>query len=146
MGRLLGIVLPLALGAAVSPTLLAVQLLTLSRKTAPVGRGWAFAAGCAAVLAALSVLALLVSRSTGGSHSSSDAGAIVKLAAAGLLAVLGVRNLRRPPQPPRPERTGLHPPRRAFALGVGLMLVNFSTLAPYFPAAHRRCAVGRGRS
>lgn len=136
MGRLLGFVLPLALGAAISPTLLAVQLVTLSRKTAPLARAWALAAGCAVVLAGLSVIALAIARSTGGSSSPSEAGAIVKLAAAALLVMLGVRNLRRPPRQPKPERTGLHPRAQAFVLGAVLMLANFSSIALFFPAMH----------
>jgi hypothetical protein len=136
MGRLLGFVLPLALGAAISPTLLAVQLLTLSRKTAPIARAWALAAGCAMVLAGFSVIALSIAHSTGGSGSPSEAGAIVKLAAAVVLVVLGVRNLRRPPRQAQPERTGPHPRAQAFILGAGLMLTNFSSIALFFPATH----------
>lgn len=41
MGNLLAIVIPLAFGAAMSPTILALQLLTLSRRVAPVQRAWA---------------------------------------------------------------------------------------------------------
>lgn len=136
MARLLGIVIPLALGAAVSPTVLAMQLVTLSRKTAPVARAWAVAGGCALVLALFSVLALLLARSTGGSHSPSEAGAIVKLVAAVLLVAIAVRELRAPPPPPKPEHAGAHPLRRSFALGVGLMLTNFSTIVLFFPAVH----------
>jgi hypothetical protein len=136
MGRLLGIVVPLALGAAVSPTVLALQLLTLSRKTAPVARAWAIAGGCAFVLAGLSVLALALARSTGGAKSPSEAGAIVKLVAAMLLVVLAVRQLRAPPAAPKPEHAGPHPLRRAFALGIGLMLTNFSSIVLFFPAMH----------
>lgn len=136
MGRLLGFVLPLALGAAISPTLLAAQLVTLSRKTAPIGRAWALAAGCAVVLAAFSVLALLVARSTGGSSSPSEAGAIVKLAAAVLLVVLGVCSLRRPPRQATAVRTSPHPRGRSFVLGAGLMLTNFSSIVLFFPAMH----------
>jgi Sap, sulfolipid-1-addressing protein len=136
MARLLGIVLPLALGAAVSPTLLAMQLVTLSRKTAPLPRSWALAAGCAVVLAAFAVLALLVAKSTGGSSSPSEAGAIVKLVAAALLVVIGLRQLRKQPAPPRPEHAAKHPLRGAFLVGAALMLVNFSSIVLFFPAMH----------
>ncbi len=136
MGRLLGIVLPLAFGAAVSPTLLAMQLVMLSRKTAPLGRAWAFAAGAAVVLAAFAAVALLVARSTGGPSSPSEAGAIVKLVAAALLLVLGVRTMRRAPQPAKPEHVAARPEERAFAVGAGLMLTNFSSIVLFFPAMH----------
>lgn len=85
MASLLGIVVPLALAASISPTVLALQLLTLSRKNAPVPRAWAIAGGCALVLVVLSGLGLAFVQSTGGSKSPSEAGAIVKLVAAGLL-------------------------------------------------------------
>ncbi len=136
MARLLALVLPLALGAAVSPTLLAVQLVTLSRRTAPLARAWAVAAGAALVLAGFSVAALLLAKSAGGSHSRSEAGAIVKLAAASVLVALGARTLLQAPRPPKPERVGPHPRRQAVAIGAGLMLTNFSTIALFFPAMH----------
>ncbi len=136
MARLLGIVIPLALGAAVSPTTLAVQLVTLSRKTAPVRRSWALAGGFAAVLAGFAVVAVGLARSTGGSSSPSVAGAVVKLVAAVLLVALAVHELRAPPKPPKPEHAGAHPIRAAVALGAGLMLTNFSSIVLFFPAVH----------
>jgi hypothetical protein len=136
MASLLGIVIPLALGAAISPTILAVQLVTLSRTTAPLRRAWSLAAGCAPMLAGYSALALLVAKSTGGSSSPCSAGAIVKLVAAALLIALTARNLRRPEQPTKPEHAGAHPARQSFVFGVGLMLLNFSSILLYFPAAH----------
>jgi hypothetical protein len=142
MGSLLGLVLPLAAGAAVSPTLLAVQLVTLSRKSRPLARSWAVAAGAATVLAGFAIAALLVARSSGGSNSPSEAGAIVKLAAAALLVALGTRTLVRAPRPPKPERVGPHPFRQAVLLGAALMLTNFSTIALFFPAMH---AIGISR-
>jgi len=137
MGKLLAIVLPLALGAAISPTILALQLLTLSRRTAPLARSWAVAGGCVLVLAGLSVVALLVAKSTGGSSSPSEAGGIVKLVAAALLLVVGVRQLRKaPPAVQAPEHASRHPLRQSFALGAAMMVSNFSTIVLYFPAVH----------
>lgn len=138
MGHLLAIVLPLALGAAVSPTLLALQLLTLSRPQRPLARAWAVAAGAALVLAGYGVLAFALARSTGGSGSPDEAGAIVKLVAAVLLLALGARQLRAPARdaPPKRERTPAHPLRQSFALGAAVMLTNFSTIVLFFPATH----------
>ena len=122
-------------GRGNSPTLLAAQLVTLSRKTAPIARAWALAAGCAVVLAAFSVLALLVARSTGGCGRPSEAGAIVKLAAAVLLVVLGVCSLRRPPRQAEPVRTS--PIRVAgHSSRAGPTLTNFSSIVLFFPAMH----------
>jgi hypothetical protein len=139
VGHLLGIVLPLALGAALTPTIVAVQLVTLTAPKAPLRRAWTLAAGCAIVLLAESALALALAGGTGWSDGSSEPGAIVKLVAAGLLVVLGVRQLQK-------RHRGAHaaPPRRndeprlarAFAIGAGLMATNFSSLILYFPAVH----------
>jgi hypothetical protein len=136
MGSLLALVLPLALGAAVSPTLLAVQLVTLSRRTAPLARSWAVAVGSALVLAAFSLGALLLAHGTSGSHARSQTGAIVKLVAAVVLLGLGTRTLLRGPRPAKTERLGPHPRRQAVLLGGALMLTNFSTIALFFPAMH----------
>ena len=137
MGALLAIVVPLACGAAVSPTILALQLLTLSRRTAPLARSWAVAGGSALVLVGLSVVALLVAQSSGGSDSPDTAGGIVKLVAAVLLAGVGVRQLRKAPAAaPKPEHASRHPLRQSFALGAAMMASNFSTIVLYFPAVH----------
>jgi hypothetical protein len=136
MGTLLGIVLPLGVGAAVSPAALTVQLLTLSRKQSPLARAWTLTAGFALMLAIYAALAFALAKSTGGSHSSSEAGAIVKLIAAALLAGLGVRTLRKAPAPAKPEHVGSHPLRSAFLLGVLLMATNFSSIVLFFPAVH----------
>jgi hypothetical protein len=135
VGHLLGVVLPLAFGAAVSPTVLAVQLVMLSGRQAPLKRAWAVAAACMLVLVVFGVVALLVAGATTKSHKS-DAGAIVKLVAAGLLVALGVRGLLKPPRPPKPHRDSAHPVRGAFLLGIGLMLTNFSSIVLFFPAMH----------
>lgn len=135
MGHLLGVVLPLAVGAAVTPTIVAVQLVMLSGRQAPLERAWALAAGCTLVLAMFAVVALLVAGAAARSHKS-EAGAIVKLVAAALLVLLGVRGLLRPQRPPKPPRDSAHPVRNAFALGAALMLTNFSSLVLFFPAMH----------
>jgi fumarate reductase subunit D len=139
VGHLLGIVLPLALGAALTPTIVAVQLVTLTAPKAPIRRAWTLAAGCGVVLLGESALALALAGRTGWSDGSSEPGAIVKLVAAGLLVVVGVRELRK-------RHRGEHaaPPRRndeprlarTFGIGAALMATNFSSLILYFPAMH----------
>ena len=135
MGHLLGIVLPLALGAAVSPTVVALQLVVLSGRQAPLWRAWAVAAGCTLVLVVFAMIALLVAGAASRSHKS-DAGAIVKLVAAVLLVALGVRALTRPARAPKPPHEMAHPIRGALMLGIALMLTNFSSLVLFFPAMH----------
>ncbi len=136
MGELLGIVVPLAAGAAISPTTLALQLFVLSRKTAPLARSWAIAAGYAAVLLVEMALAFAFAAST-GSGAPSRPEAWVKLGFAAGLACLGVVALRRPPKrrEPKPE-TGEPTLGRYLAVGVALMATNVTTAALYLPAMH----------
>ena len=142
MAALLASVLPLAVGAAISPTLLALQLLVLSG-TNPLPRAWALALGSALVLGAFSVLGLTVLDHLHAVHhhrSASDAA--VLFVAAGLMAALAVRSLAR-----RPTTAEQHTSRTAgrlataptaWFLGVGAigMVVNFSTLVLFLPALH----------
>ena len=139
MGHLLGIVLPLALGAALTPTIVGVQVVTLTAPGRPQERAWVLAAGCALVLLIESAFALALAGRTGWSDGSSTPGAIVKLVAAALLVLLGVRQLHkrhaesRSAPRPRNDEPRL---RRSFAFGAGLMATNFSSLILYFPAMH----------
>jgi hypothetical protein len=144
VGEHYGIVVPLALGAAISPTTLALQLFVLSRKTAPLARAWAIAAGYALVLLAMMAFAFLFAAST-GSGSQSTPEAWLKLACAIGLALLGARALRRPPRQRKPEPEGSAPKLgRYLAIGVALMATNVTTAALYLPAMHDVGDAGAG--
>jgi hypothetical protein len=138
MGQILGIVIPLAAGAAVSPAVLTLQLVTLSGASAPRGRSWAIAGGYALVLAGFGVLALLLAAGTGGSDTPSETEAAVKLAAAVVLAGLGVRILTRAPKPRPDVGTDGGAPRlgRYAAIGGVLMATNITTVVLFIPAIH----------
>ena len=137
MGELLAKVLPLALGAAVSPTVLAMQAVTLAGTNAPLRRAWATAAGYLTVLLAEAGAVLILAAGTGGPDTSSDTAAYVKLGAAALLLALGVRALLRTPPEKTPHPTEQSPRLgRYFALGAGSMILNFTTVALFFPAVH----------
>jgi fumarate reductase subunit D len=139
VGHLLGIVLPLALGAALTPTIVGVQVVTLSAPRLPLKRAWMLAAGCGLVLSIESGLALALAGGTGWAEGSSTPGAIVKLVAAVLLVLLGLRQLakRRRGEDAAPAPRSDEPRLgRAFALGAGLMATNLSSLVLYFPAVH----------
>lgn len=139
MGHLLGIVLPLAVGAALTPTIVGVQIVTLSAPQAPLTRAWFLAAGCGVVLLLESALALALAGGTGWSDGSETPGAVVKLVAAALLVLLGARQLHKRGKGERaasPRRADGPRLGRAFAVGAGLMATNFSSLILYFPAVH----------
>lgn len=136
MGELLGIVVPLAAGAAISPTTLALQLFVLSRKTAPLARAWAVAAGYALVLVAEMAIAFAFAASAPGGETARPE-AWLKLACAVGLAALGVVALRRPPKPRRPRPDDGRPMLgRYLAIGIALMATNVTTVALYLPAMH----------
>jgi Sap, sulfolipid-1-addressing protein len=137
VGELLGIVIPLAVGAAISPAVLTLQLITLSRKTAPLARGWAIAAGYVAVLGAETVIAFAFAASTGGSGTPSTTAAAVKLGAAVALALLGIRTLKAPPKQDKGEPESQSPRLgRYLLLGAALMVTNVTTTVLFLPAMH----------
>jgi hypothetical protein len=134
-------VLPLALGAAMSPTFLAMQMAVLtSPAPGALRRGWALALGSMGMLlvlsfGGLSLLAQLPDVSTG---APSWAQAVI-LAACGI-ALLGVGLWER--GRPVKHHDGLlarlvdaRPPL-LFAIGAMRLLTNASTLALYIPALH----------
>ncbi len=144
MGALLTSVLPLALGAAISPTLLALQLLVLSSSTRRLARGWAVAAGSALVLASFSLLGLTAFDHIGPAHRPHHSlrDSVICFAGAGLLGFLALRSLHRRPTPgeKEKERTAgrLDTAPTFWFLGAGAvgMLVNFSTLVLFAAALH----------
>jgi hypothetical protein len=157
MAALLVSVLPLAIGAAISPTLLALQLLVLTGSTKPVPRAWAVAAGSALVLGAFSLLSLTVlSHLHPAEHDHhSLRGAAIMFIGAGLMALLAVRSLLKRPTTAEQQtsrtagRLTTAPTYWFVGAGAVGMVVNFSTLVLYLPALHeitRSTAglVGRG--
>ena len=108
MSGLILSILPLAAGAAVSPTVLIVGLSLVASPQGATRRLIAFTAGAATVLVALSALSLALAHRTGGIHTTPDEVGTVQLVVAALLIALGVRSVLRPPAPPRerPRETG----------------------------------------
>jgi hypothetical protein len=144
MGSLLVAVLPLALGAAVSPTLLAIQLLVLTGTNHRLGRAWALTLGSALVLGAFSVLCVTALQRIRPHHSphKSATDAAVLLVSAALLGLLAVRSLNHRPtvgeQQPSTVAGRLDTASTGWFVGAGAlgMVVNFSTLLLVLPAMH----------
>ena len=142
METLLATALPLALGAAISPTIFALEVLVLSGRRHPIRRGWAVAGGAAAmliiyVLLGLTLLAHVVHHR---GHSVTDA--TIDLGAALVLALLAIRTFRRRPTAAeghnRMAARMLDAPTISFwGLGAFAMLVNFSTLVLFLAALHQ---------
>jgi hypothetical protein len=140
VGELLSKVVPLSIGAALSPTMLALLLVVLSGKRS-VARATSFVLGVLLVFAGLTVLGLLVSHSSHTSPSRTDVTRAVDVMAGVLLVLLAVgtllRGLLKEPGVPsaEPPTAGRDPGLlSAFLLGVVIMTTNISTILLYLPA------------
>ncbi len=139
VGKTLAIVLPLALGAAVSPTLLTLQLLILAGVRDQKKRAWAMVLGCAVVLLAFMVVLVTLARGLEiGSEHQDAVERGVKIVAAVLLLLLGLRSLRHRHDPPKPRSEKLQEakPRLFFGVGAGAMAGNASSLVLVLAATH----------
>ena len=138
MGELLTEVVPLALGAAIAPSILTLELLALGTDVTPLRRGWAMAVGYLVGLLAWAIVALALTRSVGGSDAEPEWTAFLRLAAAGALLIAGAVTLVRGPSdkvteqltPPKPDIPAF------FGVGAAVMLTNLTTLALFIPAVH----------
>ncbi|HYI37632.1 MAG TPA: GAP family protein, partial [Thermoleophilaceae bacterium] len=140
-GSLLAQVVPLAAGAAISPGLLALQMLNLSRPSGGMARAWSVLAGAAAVVAVVSVASLFVTVGLGDLGRDEKLRAVVRLVAAVVLVGVAVYELLHPTRPDAgaPAAPGGDDRRRgriyvtSAGLGAGLVAPN---MALYLPAAH----------
>jgi len=143
MGELLTKTIPLAFGAAVSPTVLAVGLLILSAPKRPVARGAAFTVGVLTILAALTAVGLTLTHHAISGPGQRDPitraidgtlGAVLLLLA--VTTVLRALTTDRESSGPKPaadpdKHAGLG---AAYLLGMAMMMSNFSTILLYLPA------------
>ena len=130
-------ILPLALGAAVSPLVVAGEIYCISEPEAGLRRGWLFTAGSALVVGIWLAIGLAMGHALPTRPDGADAISVALRLAMGLvMLVLGIQLLLHPPRGatapsgPGPKR----PELRAFALGVGVMAQNMSSLVLFFPA------------
>ncbi len=140
MNQLLTVVIPLSLGAAVSPTVLAVVVLTLTSRVAPRGRAWAITLGMAAgLLAFTALLGVLAKFAADAKADPRLLGGIDVVAGLALLG-LGIRdavNLRKPSVKRRSKeaQARTRPELLAFlGIGFALMLTDVTSIVLYLPA------------
>jgi threonine/homoserine/homoserine lactone efflux protein len=142
MEQLLASVIPLSLGAAVSPTALAIIVLTLSGKVSPRARAWAEVIGMALALAVVTVLLLVLAQAIAGRKADPRVLGTFDLAAAVALLYLGVRDamkLRSHDVGQKKQATskaaGPKPNLPAFLLiGIALLVTDVTSLVLYLPA------------
>jgi hypothetical protein len=132
MTSLLGEVVPLALGAAISPVIFLLQLNTLTGPR-PIARGSALTAGAAIVLIVLSTLGVALGGT--GFSTRETLQAVINIIFGALLMAVGLRALLRPPKPKAAEQE-VKPTSigRSFLAGAGGMASNVTTFALYIPA------------
>lgn len=136
--------LPLAVGAAVSPLVLILQLMLLARPGARLASSWAFVAGNLLVVLVWTLLGRSLGHHLALRPSGSDQlVAYGEILLALVLVSVALRVLRTPlaaiPQEPaRPP--GRHPLLQGLGLGLGSMGTNVTSLVLYLPAAQE---VGR---
>jgi threonine/homoserine/homoserine lactone efflux protein len=132
MSMLLSEIVPLALGAAISPVIFLLQLTTLTGPR-PIARGSALTAGAATALIVVSTIGVLVGDT--GFSTSDTLQAAINIAFGALLAAVGLRAWLRPPRPKPAKADGRAPSARSsFLAGVGGMASNVTTFALYIPA------------
>lgn len=144
MGELISKTLPLALGAAFSPTVLALALLVLSSTRRPVARGAAYVGGVLLMFVVLTVVGLAVTNhGTGAGSPLNPVTRAIDGTVGFLLLLLAVRTVLRIVTTDRDHPETVAQPAKsdrytslwaAFLLGVAMMLSNFSTILLYVPA------------
>lgn len=140
MSQLLAVVLPLAVGAAISPVLFGIEMLALTSANQPRLRAWLVALGSLLTLVVFSIGGLALSTSLPHHRAHPAIDAAVDGGAALLLTWLALRTWTRRDAAPSPSKRTLQQrldgaPSIAFlAAGVLGMLTNFSTLVLYLPA------------
>ena len=134
MGELLAEVIPLAIGAAISPMVFLGAIAVMTGPE-PLRHGCAYAIGVAIPLLVVTVLAVTLGHAFSLPDASNSVKGWIDIGFGAVLVLLGVRAVRRPPKAAkprdRPQRGGLG---RLVAMGAGLMTSNVTTFALYIPA------------
>lgn len=141
MGSTLAQVLPLALGAAVSPVILLLQVATLGSKRRPVARALLVLLGCTTVVVTVVLVVVLGHHRTTATTSATDRliSGWIKISLAIVLLGVAVRTALTPrasvdAEPPPDDGDGRVHPVRSVLLGVAAMLTNVTTLVLLIPA------------
>jgi hypothetical protein len=141
VNELFAIVVPLSLGAAVSPTALAVVILTLSGKVAPRARAWAEVAGFTVTLIALTVLLAVFAQAILSFKPDPIVLGSTDVVAGLALLGLAVHTVLRRKDGSGKARHKKAPGDKAgpalgayFAIGVALLLTDVTSLVLYLPA------------
>ena len=131
--------LPLAVGAAVSPLVLILQLMLMARPGARLAASWAFVLGNLLVLIGWTLVGRSLGHHLTPRHGGHDpVAAHLEIVLALVLLSLALRWMRTPLAglPQEPQRPpGRHPLLGAFGLGLGCMGANVTSFVLFLPAA-----------
>lgn len=155
MGRTFIEILPLALGGAVSPVLLLVQLATLASRSHPIARSLIVLGANALVVAVVVVVVVVGDHRTTMGATPGGTGdvvgawirivlAVLLLATAVRLLLVGDKDTHDDSHDDQAAGTSAEPLRalRFFLLGVGSMASNATTLVLLIPAVHTVATAG----
>ncbi|QPN60203.1 GAP family protein [Synechococcus sp. CBW1002] len=130
-------ILPLAVGAAVSPLVLILQVMLLGRSTQGLGPSWGFAVGATLVVAGWTLAGLLLGHALPPRTPGPDpVAAVVHLVLALLLLTLGLaiqqgRLVHSSEAAGQPAPTSFS---RGLLIGTGSMATNLTSLVLFLPA------------
>ena len=131
-------IIPLALGAAISPLLFGIEILALTSGTRVRMRAWFVVLGAAAVLLVFCVAGLLVGHALPHHHPHRTLDGAIDLEAAGLLGLLAVRTLAgtkgSAAKPTILDRLKDASTATFVVAGAVGMVTNLSTLVLFIPA------------
>lgn len=135
MESLLSRIVPIALGAAISPVVLIVNILLLSGKTRPIARASAYAIGCAIIIVGFGIAGVTIIAGV-ATAPRTVAGVIHLTVATASLAFAARAAIRGPHPPPKqkdvaPEHERDKPAWEFVFAGLGAMGVNMTTLVLY---------------
>ncbi|MCT0225841.1 hypothetical protein [Synechococcus sp. CS-1328] len=134
---LLAEILPLALGAGVSPLMLILQVMLLGRSTQGLGPSWGFAAGASLVVAGWTLAGLLLGHALPPRSAGPDpVAAVVHLVLALLLLTLGlaIQQGRLVHASAVGAEGAPLSVRRGLLIGTGSMATNLTSLVLFLPA------------
>lgn len=139
MNQLAATVVPLSLGAMVSPTLLTAVVLVMSSRVSPRARAWSFNAGAAVILLAITLAIPLLVKAFGATNrrvvDGIDVGLGVLLLGLGLWTLVrrkpGVPATRRAPKSAAEHKRSLG---EYFVFGAAMIATDFSSLVLYVAA------------
>jgi len=130
-------ILPLALGAAVSPVIVVGEIFCLIEPAAGLRRGVMYAAGNALVVTIWLGIGLTLGHAFPPTNNGPDwLSAFLRVAMGAVMLAIGINLLlhRSWQSKESSSPTSIHPDLRAFSIGMGLMAPNLSSLVLFFPA------------